>query len=66
MTDKQARALATLRTERAKIKVRMAAHYDNAIMQALGGFVFNLYDKAIARAERKHGMLRSPGCPPAP
>ena len=56
MTDKQAQALATLRTERAKIKVRMAAHYDNALMQALGGFVFHLYDGAIDRAERKHGM----------
>jgi hypothetical protein len=56
MTDKQAQALATLRTERAKIKVRMAAHYDNALVQAFGGFVFHLYDKAIARAERKHGL----------
>jgi hypothetical protein len=56
MTDKQAQALATLRTERAKIKVHMAAHYDNAFIQALGGFAFYLYDKAIARAERKHGL----------
>ena len=56
MTDKQAQALAALRTERAKIKVHMAVHHDNALIQVLGGLAFHLYDKAIARAERKHGL----------
>ena len=56
MTDKQAQTLEAARMQRAKVKVLMAANYDNAIVQTLGGFVFRCYDKAIARAERKFGL----------
>lgn len=43
--------------QRAKVKVIMVANQDNVIIHTLAGVVFGLYNKAIARAERKHGKL---------
>jgi hypothetical protein len=56
MTDKQAQALADARVQHARVKVVLAANYDNALIQVVGGFVDRLYTKAIASAERKHGL----------
>jgi hypothetical protein len=56
MTDKQAQALADARMQHARVKVILAANYDNALIQVVGGFVDRLYTKVIARVERKHGL----------
>lgn len=50
-------ALTEAYKQRAKAKVIMTANQDNVIIRTLAGFVFGLYEKAIARAERKHGKL---------
>jgi hypothetical protein len=56
MTDATA-TLTEAYKQRAKVKVIMVANQDNVIVHTLAGFVFGLYNKAIARAERKHGKL---------
>jgi hypothetical protein len=56
MTDATA-TLTEAYKQRAKVKVIMVANQDNVIARTLAGFVFGLYNKAIARAERKHGKL---------
>jgi hypothetical protein len=56
MTDATA-TLTEAYKQRAKVKVIMVANQDNVIVRTLAGFVFGLYNKAIARAERKHGKL---------
>jgi hypothetical protein len=48
-----AQALAAGRTQRARIKVIMAAHPDNPIIQAFGRFMDGLWAKAMARHEAK-------------
>ena len=57
MTDHQAQTLRAAYLQRAKVKVLMAAKPDNAIVQAIGGFVFGCYNRVIARFEAKHGKL---------
>ena len=55
MTDKQAKALAEMRRIREGVLVQRAI----ATTPSVGAFArltLNLYDGAIARAERKHGM----------
>ena len=56
MTDKQAQALAELRRIRESVLVERD-NATNPIVGAFAGFALKLYDKAIARAERKHGLV---------
>lgn len=55
---KEETALSTL-DELRRIREGVLVERDNAtnpIVEALAGFTLKLYDKAIARAERKHGL----------
>jgi hypothetical protein len=55
LTPDQAQTLLLkARVQRARIKVIMAANYDNRIIQAFGGFMYGLWGKAIARYEATH------------
>ena len=55
MTDKQAKALAEMRRIREGVLVQRD-NATNPIVGALARLTLNLYDGAIDRAERKHGM----------
>jgi len=55
MTDKQAKALAEMRRIREGVLVQRD-NATNPIVGALARLTLNLYDRAIARADHKHGM----------
>ena len=57
MTDKQANALLEARTQQAKVIVHLAANPNNPIVQAFGGLVLKVANRAVAKLEAKQAAL---------